>query len=120
VLECKQHAPVAQGIERRPPEPCAGVRVAPGVYILYGIYYFHANNWPIRPVICFRRARGVGQPRQGRPHGMSRLCTWFFGIELWPLAKPSFDLLAKCIYTPSHEDRNELAMAHFSCSVWAP
>jgi hypothetical protein len=70
-------------------------------------------------VVCEERKR-VAQPRQGHLCGMSRLCTWFPGIELWPLAKLPFDCLEKRIYTALHEDRNDLAMVHLFCSVWIP
>ena len=40
--------------------------------------------------------------------------------ELWSLDKLPFDCLEECIYTPLHKDRNELDMAHLTCSVWAP
>ena len=37
ILEDQRYAPVAQGIEHRPPEAGAAVRIRPGVYFFYPI-----------------------------------------------------------------------------------
>src|SRR5699024_1378504 len=39
---CKYFAPVAQGIEQRPPKPCAQVRFLPGAYLNY---FYTGKRW---------------------------------------------------------------------------
>ena len=67
-----------------------------------------------------KERKSVDQPRQPHLHGMSPLYTWFSGIDLRPLARLPLDRLEECIYTPLHKDRNELAMAQVSYSIWMP
>ena len=97
------------------------------LFVLPRRYWFHTEfdsstlqTGLVGQFFACKERKSVDQPRQPQLHGMSPLYTWFSGIDLRPLARLPLDRLEECIYTPLHKDRNELAMAQVSYSIWMP
>lgn len=108
-----RHAPVAQGIEQRPPEPCAQVRILPGAHCV------SVSKTP-SPAETLRRGLRVcaGGPARSRlPDDTSRL-----GLRgkappwVQPEGDASFRLRrASTRATPTHTDERSVPVRWIAC-----